>query len=156
MSQKEPYIKQLVAQNKKARYEYFLEETEEAGLVLTGSEVKSLRSGKGSIMESYVDEVGGELMLLGSHIPEYSNASGFGGHEPLRPRKLLLHKRQMDRFLGLIRKKGCTIVPLRLYFNKKNLAKLEIAVATGKKKHDKREAIKERDWDRRKAKLMRE
>lgn len=145
----------MVAQNRRARFDYFIEDTLEAGLMLTGSEVKSLRSGKASIVESYATEENGEIWLVNSHIPEYPGAKHFG-HTPKRHRKLLLHKREMDRLAGQIKREGVTLIPLEIYFNEKGIAKLSLGLARGKKKVDKRETIKQRDWQRDKARLMRE
>jgi SsrA-binding protein len=145
----------VVARNRKARHEFFLDDRVEAGIVLVGSEVKSLRAGRGSIVESYAAEQNGEIYLLGAHIPEYAPAAPFN-HAPLRPRKLLLHRREMDKLLLAVRRKGVTLVPLALYFNDRGVAKVELAVATGKRKHDKREAEKARDWGREKERLLRE
>jgi SsrA-binding protein len=145
----------LVAQNRKARHNYFIEDSLEAGLVLTGTEVKSLRQGRASIVEAYAGEQGGELYMLNANIPIYEAANRFN-HEPKRPRKLLLHRREQDRLLGLIRRQGYTLVPLRLYFNSRGIAKVEIGIARGKRKIDKRETEKQRDWNREKARLMRE
>ncbi len=145
----------LVAQNRKARHNFFLEDSLEAGLVLTGTEVKSLRQGRASIGEAYAGEDRGELFLLNANIPRYEAASRFN-HEPKRPRKLLLHGRERDRLLGLVRREGYTLVPLRLYFNARGIAKVEIGLARGKRKIDKRETEKKRDWQREKARLMRE
>jgi len=147
--------KNVVAQNRRARFDYFIEDTMEAGLVLTGSEVKSLRDGKASIVESYAAEEGGEIWLINAHIPEYPGAKHFG-HAPRRHRKLLLHRREMERLSGQIKREGVTLVPLEVYFNERGIAKLTLGLARGKKKVDKRETIKERDWQRDKARLMRE
>lgn len=145
----------LVAENRKARFNYEIEEKLEAGLVLTGSEVKSLRAGKANIAESYASDEGGELYLINAHIAEYAHAAR-DGHEPTRPRKLLLHAREIARLLGAIRREGMTLIPLRLYFNDRGIAKLQIGLARGKKLHDKRETEKKRDWQREKGRLMRE
>ena len=148
--------KKVVALNKRARFDYFIEETIEAGIMLFGSEVKSLRSGKGSIVESYAsDEKGDELFLINSFIPEYYEANRFN-HNPRRPRKLLVRRRELDRLLIAIRRKGMTLIPLSLYFNERGMAKLELGLATGKKKSDKRETEKERDWQREKGRLIRD
>ncbi len=147
--------KRLVAQNRRARHEYFIEETLEAGIMLQGSEVKSLRLGRGSIAEAYVSESRGELYLQGAHIPEYEAASRFN-HEPRRLRKLLVHRRERDRMIGQIRRDGYTIVPLEIYFGPRGHAKVLLGFAKGKRKVDKRETIKQRDWQRQKARLMRE
>lgn len=143
----------LIAENRRARFDYFLEETFEAGLQLTGTEVKSLRNGRANIAESYADVEGREIMLINADIPPYAQANRFN-HEPRRPRKLLLHRRQIDRLIGAVQREGRTLVPTRLYWNDKGVAKLEIALAKGKKAHDKREAVAERDWQRDKARLL--
>jgi SsrA-binding protein len=145
----------LVAQNRKARHNYFIEDSLEAGLVLTGTEVKSLRQGRASIGEAYAGEKSGELYLLNANIPMYEAASRFN-HEPKRPRKLLLHSRERNRLLGLLRREGYTLVPLRLYFTTRGIAKVELGLARGKRKIDKRETEKKRDWQREKARLIRE
>ena len=141
----------IVAQNRKARYEYSILDTFEAGIALKGTEVKSLRDGKGNIAESFVEVKNNEAFLINAYIPEYSKARMFN-HFPRAPRKLLLHKKEIRKIETQIKLKGLTVVALKLYFNRKNKAKVEIAVARGKKKHDKREAIKEREFERRKAK----
>ena len=153
MTKKKPFKGTIVAQNRRARHDYFIEDTLEAGLVLTGSEVKSLR--RCSLNESYAAEQDGELYLLNAHIPEYAPAAAFG-HEPKRSRKLLLNKREMARFADSVSRKGRTLVPLSIYFNKRGIAKLELALAEGKQRHDKRDTVKERDWQRQKARLLRE
>lgn len=142
----------VVANNSRASYEYFILERIEAGLVLTGTEVKSLRNGKASIIESHVAEVDGFLSLLNADIPEYDKAR-LSNHYPRRARKLLLHKKQINKLLGLIQRKGLTVIPLKIYFTKRNLAKVELGLAQGKKLHDKRQAIKEREWTRQKSRL---
>lgn len=147
--------KQVAAQNRRARHDYQIEERFEAGLVLTGSEVKSLRGGRASIGEAYVTERGGELFLQGAHVPEY-NAATHNNHEPRRLRKLLVHRRELAKLVGQVRRQGYTLVPLSLYFNERGIAKLEVGLARGKRKPDKRQDIKARDWDRRKARLIRE
>jgi SsrA-binding protein len=143
----------VVAQNRKARHNYFIEETMEAGIALTGTEVKSLRGGRSSIAESYVTEDGGEAWLLNADIPEYASGNRFN-HERKRPRKLLLHRRQINVLIGAIQREGRTVVPLQVYFNEKGRAKIEIALVTGKQAHDKRQAIKDRDWKRQRARLL--
>jgi SsrA-binding protein len=143
----------VVAQNRKARHNYFIEETMEAGLSLTGTEVKSLRGGRSSIAEAYVTEDGGEAWMVNSDIPEYASGNRFN-HERKRPRKLLLHKRQINVLIGAIQREGRTVVPLEVYFNEKGRAKVEIALVTGKQAHDKRQSIKERDWKRQRARLL--
>jgi SsrA-binding protein len=144
-----------VAENRKARHNYEIGDVIEAGLQLTGTEVKSLRAGKANIAESYAAEEKGELVLINAHIPEYDQGNRFN-HEPRRPRKLLLHKREIARLFNAVQRDGMTIVPLKLYFNDKGLAKLAIAVGRGKKDYDKRQDAKKRDWQRDKARLMRE
>jgi len=143
----------VVAQNRKARHNYFIEETMEAGLALTGTEVKSLRGGRSSIAESYVTEDGGEAWLVNADIPEYASGNRFN-HERKRPRKLLLHRRQINTLIGAIQREGRTVVPLQVYFNERGRAKVEIALVTGKQAHDKRQAIKDRDWKRQRARLL--
>ena len=145
----------LIAENRRARFDYYLEEKLEAGLQLTGSEVKSLRNGRANIAESYAAVEGDEIMLINGYIPEYPGANRFN-HEPRRPRKLLLHRKQINRLIGAVNREGRTIIPTRLYFNADGRAKLEIALAKGKKAHDKREATAERDWKRDQARLMRD
>src|SRR3974390_1197074 len=144
-----------VADNPKARFNYEIGETYEAGIALTGSEVKSLRAGKAAIAESYADARGGEIWLINANIPEYLQAHRFN-HAPKRARKLLLHQRQINRLAGAVEREGMTIVPLKLYFNDKGRAKLEIALARGKKLHDKRETEKKRSWERERGRLMRQ
>ena len=144
-----------VARNRRARHEYMIEETLEAGLMLTGSEVKSLREGRASISESYAGDEKGDLALINAHIPEYKPAEPFN-HEPRRVRRLLVHRKERDKLLGMIRREGYTIVPMSLYFNDRGIAKLEIGLARGKKMADKRQDVKKRDWERQKARLLRE
>ena len=144
----------LVAQNRRARHDYTIEDTMEAGIMLMGSEVKSLRLGRGSITEAFAGEKNGEIFLMNAHIPEYDGARNFG-HAPRRERKLLLHRRQIERLIGAVRREGVTLVPLRLYFNDRGRAKLEIGLAKGKRQVDKREAIKDRDWRRDQARALR-
>ena len=147
--------RRLVAQNRRARHDYFIEDTLEAGLVLTGTEVKSLRLGRASVAESYVHQRGGELYLSGAHIPEYEAASRFN-HAPRRDRKLLVHRREAGKLIGQIKREGYTLVPLELYFNSRGIAKVQIGLARGKRQVDKRQTAKERDWKRQKARLLRE
>ena len=149
-------VNETVAENRRARFEYHLEDTFEAGLMLTGTEVKSLRHGQASIAEAYVGPQRGEIWLFNANIPEYKQAHGDRQHEPKRMRKLLLSKREMNKILGATQREGYTVIPLRLFFNGRGLAKLEIALAKGKKLHDKRETEKKRDWGRQKQKLLRE
>lgn len=148
--------RKVVAENRKARRNYEIGETFEAGLVLSGTEVKSLRAGKANIAESYASDEGGEIFLINAHIPEYGQAASFMNHSPRRPRKLLLHRKEIHKLLVGIQREGMTIVPLRLYFNERGIAKLEIALARGRKLHDKRQVERKRDWERQKARLMRE
>jgi SsrA-binding protein len=155
MVAKTPGAKQLVAQNRRARHDYFIEESLEAGAMLVGTEVKSLRLGRASIVESYAGEKDGDIYLLNANIPEYPAASQFN-HEPKRPRKLLMHRRERARLLNAIRRDGMTLVPLNLYFNARGIAKVELGLARGKKTIDKRQAIKAADWKRQKARLLRQ
>ena len=144
-----------IAENRRARFDYFLEDNTEAGLVLTGTEIKALRDGRANIAESYAAVEGREIVLINSDIPPYKQANRFN-HEPRRHRKLLLHRKQIDKLIGAVQRDGRTIIPVRLYLNEKGKAKLEIALAKGKKLHDKREASAERDWQRDKARLLRD
>jgi len=155
MAKKKDDSNELIADNRKARYAYAIGETLEAGIMLVGSEVKSLRTGKTTIGESYAHAKDGEIWLVNSYIPEYTKASRFN-HEPKRSRKLLVHKREAERLAAAIQREGMTLIPLKLYFNAKGVAKLELGVAKGKKIHDKRETEKQRDWQRDKARLMRD
>ena len=145
----------LIAENRRARFDYFLDERLEAGLALTGTEVKALREGRANIAESYVGVEGRELALINAHIPEYGPANRFN-HEPRRQRKLLMRRREIDKLIGAAQREGRTLVPTRLYFNDRGLVKLEVALARGKKAHDKRAAESERDWKREQGRLMRE
>jgi SsrA-binding protein len=145
----------VAAQNRKARYNYFIDETIEAGVMLTGTEVKSLREGRANIGEAYASAQGGELFLVNAHISEYSGGNRLN-HEPLRPRKLLLRKREIERLVGAIQRKGVTLVPLEIYFNPRGIAKVRLGVARGKRQYDKRATTKERDWQRQKARLLRD
>lgn len=147
--------RKVVAQNRRATHDYFIEERLEAGLQLLGSEVKSLRNGRASLGEAYAGEDKGELYLFNAHIAEYAPANRFG-HDPKRPRKLLLHRRQLERLLGQVRREGYTLIPLSIYFNERGLAKLELGLAKGKRKVDRREDVKKRDWERQRARLLRE
>ena len=144
-----------VAQNRRARRDYIIEETLEAGIALMGTEVKSLRGGKVSLAEAYAGAKDGDLYLLNCTIEEYPNARHFN-HEPRRPRKLLVHRRERDRLLGAVKREGVTLVPLKIYFNARGRAKLELGLAKGRKRHDKRELEKARDWQRQKARVIRE
>ena len=147
--------RKVVADNRRARFDYEILDTFEAGLMLLGSEVKSLRQGRASLADSYASVEGGELWLVNSHIPEFKQANRLN-HEPRRPRKLLLNKREINRLTGGIQREGLTIVPLKVYFNDRGRAKAEIALARGKKLHDKRETEKQRSWDRERSRLLRE
>ena len=152
----EPFDKQkIVAENRRARFDYFIEDRFEAGIQLSGTEVKALRQGEGSIAESYAAIQGEEVWLINSHIPEYSHGNR-QNHEPRRPRKLLLKGREIAKLNGAITRQGLTLVPLSIYFNASGRAKIEIALARGKKVHDKRETIKERDWKRDQQRLLRQ
>ena len=154
-SKKDRTARTLVAENRKARFNYEIGDVVEAGLVLRGTEVKALRNGEANIAESYASFEDGEMWLINSHVPEYLEANRFN-HDPRRRRKLLLSKREIARLVNATDREGMTIVPLRLYFNDRGRAKLELAVARGKKLHDKRETEKKRDWNREKARLLRE
>ncbi len=143
----------VAATNRKARHNYFIEDTLEAGIQLYGSEVKSLRQGHATIGDAYAVEKNGELYLSSAYIPEYSGASHFS-HEPKRQRKLLLHRREIDKLAAAIARDGMTIVPLKLYFNDRGIAKVELGLAKGKHKADKRQTTKDRDWKRDKARMM--
>jgi SsrA-binding protein len=154
-SGKDERAMKVVADNRKARFNYEIGETFEAGVALTGTEVKSLRAGKATIAESYADPRAGELWLVNSNIPEYLQANRYN-HTPKRPRKLLLHKRQINKLIGAVEREGMTVVPLKLYFNEKGRAKIQIALARGKKLHDKRETEKKRSWNRERERLLRD
>src|SRR6187549_2389302 len=145
----------IVADNRRARFNYEIGEVYEAGIALTGTEVKSLRQGKATIGESYADSRHGEIWLVNANIPEYLQGGRFN-HAPKRPRKLLLHQRQINKLAGAVEREGMTIVPLKIYFNDKGRAKVEIALAKGKKLHDKRESEKQRDWTRERGRLLRD
>jgi SsrA-binding protein len=153
MAEKKTSFK-VVADNRKARFNYAIGDVYEAGIALTGTEIKSLRAGKATIAESYADARAGEIWLVNANIPEYLQAGRFN-HAPKRPRKLLLHKRQIGKLAGAVEREGMTIVPLKLYFNDKGRAKIELAVARGKKLHDKRETERKRTWERERGRLMR-
>lgn len=143
----------VVAQNRRARHDYAIEQVFEAGIMLLGSEVKSLRSGGASLTEAYATDQKGELFLLNAHIAPYGAAKTFG-HPPRRPRKLLMHGRELSRIIGAVRREGMTLIPLSIYFNARGIAKVSLGLAHGKRKADKREAIKERDWQRQKSRLL--
>ena len=146
----------LIAENRRAKFDYFLEQSFECGIALTGSEVKSLRNGKANIAESYAAVEGKEIVLINADIPPYAQAGPHFNHEPRRHRKLLLKRRELDKLLGAVRRDGRTLIPTKLYWNDRGIAKLEVALAKGKKMHDKRETAAERDWQRDKARLMRD
>jgi len=145
----------LIAENRRARFDYFLEDHVEAGIMLTGTEVKSLRTGRANIAESYAGVEGREIVLINADIPPYGQANRFN-HEPRRHRKLLLHRKQIDKLIAAVQRDGRTLIPVKLYWNEKGVAKLEIALAKGKKLHDKREVQADRDWARDKARLLRD
>ncbi|SER03027.1 SsrA-binding protein [Faunimonas pinastri] len=155
MTKKPAHRSNIVAENRKARYNFEIGETFEAGVQLTGTEVKSLRQSKANIGESYVSPEGGEIWLINSYIPEYLEANRFN-HETRRRRKLLLHAKQIEKLMGGVNRQGMTIVPLKLYFNDRGRAKIEISLAKGKQDHDKRATEKERDWNREKSRLLKE
>lgn len=145
----------IVAENRRAKFEYFIEQVFEAGIALTGTEVKSLRFGEGSIAESYAEVKDEQVFLVNANIPEFSHGNRYN-HEPKRPRKLLLHEREIHKMHGAVAREGMTLVPLSVYFNSKGRAKVELALAKGKKAHDKRDTIKERDWKREQGRLLRD
>ena len=155
MAKKKSPDRQIAAQNRKARHDYFIDENIEAGLVLQGSEVKSLRSGQGSLVDAWAGEKDNELWMYSAYIPQYESA-----HEPnyisRRPRKILLHKREMNRLLASIKREGVTLVPLSIYFNNRGIAKVDLGIARGKRKYDKRQTEKKRDWERQRSRLLRE
>jgi SsrA-binding protein len=153
MSKPDPERYKLAADNRKARYNYAITETLEAGIALQGTEIKSLRGGRATIGESYAGPMGNELFLFNAHIPEYLEANRFN-HDVRRPRKLLLHRRQIDKLMGAIQREGYTVIPLKVYFNDKGRAKVELGLGKGKKLHDKRETEKARDWNRDKARIL--
>jgi SsrA-binding protein len=155
MAKKPEPKNRVVADNRKARFHYEITDTVEAGIALTGTEVKSLRGGKATIGEAYAGPSGNDLMLFNAYIPEYLEANRFN-HDTKRPRRLLLHRRQIDKFIGATQREGYTVIPLKIYFNDRGRAKVELGLGRGKKLHDKRETAKERDWQRDKARLMRD
>ena len=144
----------LVAQNRKARHNYAIEDTVEAGLMLTGSEVKSLRLGRCTLVEAFAQPEGGELFLVNAHIPAYEGASHFQ-HDEKRKRKLLLHRKEIDRLMAAVNRKGMTVVPLKLFFNDRGRAKIELGLAKGKNALDRRDDIKKREWQREQSRIMR-
>lgn len=145
--------KKIVAENRRARFDYAIDEVFEAGIALTGTEVKSLRFGEGTIGDSYAEVKNGEVWLINAHVPEFSHGNRFN-HEPRRPRKLLLSAREIRKLHGAVAREGMTLVPLSVYFNGRGRAKVELALAKGKKAHDKRETIKERDWKREQSRIL--
>jgi SsrA-binding protein len=154
MADKKAPGQKIIADNRKARFNYEIGEVFEAGIMLTGTEVKALRQGRATIAESYADTKGGELWLINANIPEYLQG-GRDNHEPKRARKLLLHKRQIAKLASAVEREGMTIVPLKMYFNARGRAKIEVAVAKGKQLHDKRATDRKRDWNREKGRLLR-
>lgn len=153
MARKAADGRKIVAQNRKARHNYHVEQAMEVGIVLTGTEVKAMRQGRANLGDAYAVERGGEIYLINAHISEYAAAGAFN-HDPRRPRKLLLKKREIRKLIGTLRRGGVTLVPLSLYFNERGRAKVELAIASGKRKYDKRAAEKERDWRREKERVM--
>lgn len=147
--------RRAIAENRRARRDYHIEDVFEAGIMLTGTEVKALREGKANIAEAYASPETGGIFLINANIPEYS-AGNRENHDPRRPRKLLLHAREIDKLTQAVQRKGYTLAPLRLYFNERGIAKLELGLALGRKHHDKREVEKERDWSRQKQRLLRQ
>jgi SsrA-binding protein len=156
MAEKKNNNHKVVAENRRARYEYRVEDTWEAGIALTGTEVKSLRSGQANIAESYASAEGGGIQLINAYIPEYQSAGEFFQHNPRRPRQLLLKAREIHKLRIAVERQGMTMVPLEIYFNERGRAKLKLALAQGKKHHDKREDVKKREWQRQKARILRD
>ena len=154
MAEKNERPIKVIAENRKARFNYAVEDTVEAGIALTGTEVKSIRNGKSTIAESYADPKDGEIWLVNANIPEYLQANRFN-HEPKRPRKLLLHRKQINKLMGAVERQGMTLIPLKMYFNERGRVKLQLALAKGKQLHDKRASEKDRDWSREKGRLLR-
>jgi SsrA-binding protein len=154
MAEKKERPIKVIAENRKARFNFAVEDTVEAGIALTGTEVKSIRNGKSTIAESYADPKNGEIWLINCNIPEYLQANRFN-HEPKRPRKLLLHRKQINKLMGAVERQGMTLVPLKMYFNERGRVKLQLALAKGKQLHDKRASEKDRDWSREKGRLLR-
>jgi len=155
MAPKKDDKKKVVAENRRARFDFYIEDSVEAGIMLTGTEVKALREGKANIAESYASPEDGGIWLINANIPVYS-AGNRQNHEPKRRRKLLLHKKEMVRLAQAVERKGHTLIPLRLYFNERGIAKLELGLGKGKKTHDKRDTVKDRDWLRQKQRLLRD
>ena len=155
MAAKKSDTRKVIAENRRARRDYFIEDVVEAGIMLTGTEVKALREGQANIAESYASPEDGAIWLVNANIPEYS-AGNRQNHEPKRRRKLLLHKREIARLTQAVERKGFTLAPLKLYFNARGMVKLELGLAQGKKLHDKRETVKDRDWARQQQRLLRD
>jgi SsrA-binding protein len=155
MAKKEAPERKMVAQNRKARHNYFIDEVLEAGIMLAGTEVKSLRQGKATIVDAYASDKGREIWLFNVNIPEY-DSGGYTRHEEKRARKLLLKKREIAKLLGAVQREGMTLVPLSIYFNPRGIAKVELGLARGKKNYDKRETVKKREWNKQQARLLRE
>lgn len=155
MAKKPDPARKLIAENRRARFDYLIEDTMEVGIQLLGTEVKSLRGGRANIAESYASTERGELWLINATIPEYPPAGQFN-HAPRRARKLLVKSRELKKLAGAVEREGRTLAPLKLYFNDRGIAKLEIALAKGKKAHDKRAATKDRDWKRQQSRLLRD
>jgi SsrA-binding protein len=155
MAPKPQDTRRVVADNRAARFHYEISDVLEAGIALTGTEVKSLRKGKATIGEAYAGPSGDELFLFNAYIPEYLEANRFN-HETKRPRRLLLHRKQINKLIGATKREGYTVVPLKIYFNEQGRAKIELGLGRGKKLHDKRESAKERDWERDRARIMRD
>ena len=155
MAEKKERPIKVIAENRKARFHYAIEDSLEAGIELTGTEVKSIRNGKSTIAESYADPKDGEIWLINCNIPEYLQANRFN-HEPKRPRRLLLHRKQINKLMGAVERQGMTLVPLKMYFNERGRVKLQLALAKGKQLHDKRASEKDRDWGREKGRLLRQ
>lgn len=151
---KKPTHHRTVAQNRKALHDYFIDERMEAGVVLASTEVKALRAGNGNLADAYAQERGGEIFMFNAYIPEYA-AGSYNNHETRRPRKLLLHKKQISKLLGAVKEKTVTLIPLAIFFNDRGIAKVEVGLARGKKQYDKRDTDKKRDWDRQRARLLR-
>ena len=154
MAKKKKSSENIAARNRKARHDYFIEDNYEAGIALQGTEIKSIRSGRACIEESYASEEGGELYLINAYIPEYQ-AGGRDQHETRRPRKLLLHKKELTKLANAVNREGMTIIPLSLYFNKRGMLKVDLGMAKGKRQHDKRQTDKDRDWKRDQGRIMR-
>ena len=145
--------KKIIAQNRRARHDFFISEVIEAGIVLLGSEVKSMRQGKANLNDAFAENREGVMYLINLHIEEYKGANQFN-HEPRRPRQLLLHAREINKLSGAVQRKGYTLIPLSLYFNKRGIAKVELGLGKGKKLHDKRASEKEKDWNREKGRIL--